>query len=57
MSGMEHFDIILKKHPKEIKQNVEADDFTGKIHFATKPFFIRAINKLSRTTIGKNIIK
>lgn len=48
LSNMEHFDIVLKKHPKEIKQSLKADDFTGKMMFQKKSFFVRIVQKLKR---------
>ncbi len=47
-NNMEHFELILKNHPKDIIQNIEADDFITKYNFLPKPFIIRVLNKLQR---------
>jgi len=46
--NMPFFDIVLKKHPSEVVQNKDADDFTFKQNFSPKPFFIRVVNKIKR---------
>lgn len=48
LSNLEHFNIVLKNHPKEVKQNLKADDFTSQIMFQKKSFFVRVFNKLER---------
>jgi hypothetical protein len=47
-ANMRSFDITLKKHPSEVLQNKEADNFTFKRHFAPKPFLARVVNKIKR---------
>ena len=40
--------LILKNHPSKIIQNNEADDYTYKHHYGTKPLIERIVNKLNR---------
>ena len=40
--------LILKNHPSKIIQNSEADDYTYKHHYGTKPLIERIVNKLKR---------
>lgn len=47
-----HFPLI---HPREISQNKALDKINFHITFAPKPFLKRAINKLSRAILKKNI--
>jgi hypothetical protein len=47
-SNMEHFEIVLKNHPASVERNLVADDFTGKMMFEKKSFFVRVVNKVKR---------
>lgn len=47
-ANMQIFELQLQKHPKEVVQNKEGDEFTFKRNFRPKPFLIRVINKLIR---------
>ena len=48
LSNMKALDIVLKKHPQEIKQDLDADKYTFQVCFAPKPLLVRVINKLRR---------
>ena len=47
-SNIDCSELILKKHPKAILQNKEADIYTLERMFNKKPFHIRIINKLRK---------
>jgi len=47
-SNMNAGEIVIKRHPEEIVQDKEADDFTSRILFMKKPFLLRVFHKLKK---------
>lgn len=47
-ANLKRYEFIVDKHPEEVAQDLEADDYTFEKHFAIKPFHLRAKNKLKR---------
>jgi hypothetical protein len=45
---MKRFDLILKKHPTKIEQNIDADEYTYKHHFSSPPLMLRIYRKIKR---------
>lgn len=48
VANLKAYELELKNHPKEVKRDFEADEFTRKHIFSNKPFLVRVINKLKR---------
>jgi hypothetical protein len=53
LSNMEHFEMVLKSHPKEVVQNEKADDLTSKQIFGQKSFLARVVNKIKWLSKGE----
>ena len=47
-ANIRSYDMVIKKHPKEIEENIEADEYTNKNIYLKKKLIPRIINKLKK---------
>lgn len=48
LADMEHYEMVLTTHPREIKRDLEADDFTSRLMFERKSLVERVVSKIKR---------
>lgn len=47
-ANLKAYELELKTHPKDVKRDLEADNFTSRMVFEPKPLHLRVLNKIKR---------
>jgi len=47
-ANLKAYELELKTHPKDVKRDLEADDFTSRLMFERKSLFERVVSKIKR---------
>lgn len=52
LANLKAYELLLQKHPAQVLQDKDADEYTFKKVFAQKPFFVRMLNRLKKVLKG-----